>query len=327
MYRVEWLVVDESDKLFEEGKTGFRDQLATIYKSCDSGCLRRAMFSATFAHDVEEWCKLNLDNVIQVYVGAKNVAADSVKQELVFVGSEAGKLIAIRDIIRKGIQPPVLVFVQSKERAKELFHELIYDDINVDVIHADRPQLQRDNVVTSFRLGKIWVLICTELMGRGIDFKGVNLVVNYDFPNSAVSYIHRIGRTGRAGREGRAVTFFTEEDALNLRSIANVMQQAGCPVPAYMLKIGRPTQKARKKLAKFTPRRDSIRTLPSDDSEKAKKMRKLKKRSKAKQHKGTPRQGVSAAPDTTLVTRKGNKYKGATDSGKKKLKTSKTTET
>ncbi len=85
------------------------------------------------------------------------------------------------------------MFVQTKERAKELYTELVYDGINVDVIHAERSQLQRDNVVKSFRSGQIWVLICTELMGRGIDFKGVNLVVNYDFPPSAISYIHRIG--------------------------------------------------------------------------------------------------------------------------------------
>lgn len=69
----------------------------------------------------------------------------------------------------------------------------------------------------AFREGKIWVLICTELMGRGIDFKGVNLVVNYDFPSSAISYIHRIGRTGRAGRPGKAVTFFTNDDKPMLR--------------------------------------------------------------------------------------------------------------
>ena len=127
------------------------------------------------------------------------------------------------------------MFVQTKERAKELYTELVYDGINVDVIHAERSQLQRDNVVKSFRSGQIWVLICTELMGRGIDFKGVNLVVNYDFPPSAISYIHRIGtfnyvnchfiilnfvisgRTGRAGRPGKAITFFTESDSVYLR--------------------------------------------------------------------------------------------------------------
>lgn len=114
----------------------------------------------------------------------------------------------------------MLVFVQSKERARELFHELVYEGINVDVIHAERTQQQvppqtlqqvkassaswlyclfyfhqRDNVVNSFRSGKIWVLICTALLARGIDFKGVNLVLNYDFPTSAVEYIHRIGES------------------------------------------------------------------------------------------------------------------------------------
>ncbi|XP_041351205.1 probable ATP-dependent RNA helicase DDX52 [Gigantopelta aegis] len=96
---VEWLVVDESDKLFEEGTTGFRDQLAEIYKACDSGNIRRAMFSATFAFDVEEWCKLNLDNVIQVYVGPRNSATENVEQELLFVGTESGKLLAVRNLI------------------------------------------------------------------------------------------------------------------------------------------------------------------------------------------------------------------------------------
>lgn len=68
---VEWLVVDESDKLFEDGKSGFRDQLASIFLACTSHLVRRALFSATFAHDVEEWCKLNLDSVVLVSVGAR----------------------------------------------------------------------------------------------------------------------------------------------------------------------------------------------------------------------------------------------------------------
>lgn len=138
-------------------------------------------------------------------------------QKLVFVGNEPGKLIAFRDMVRKGLNIPALVFVQSKERAQQLFYELIYDGINVDAIHADRTQLQRDNTVRSFREGRIWVLICTELMARGIDFKGVNLVINYDFPPSAISYVHRVGRAGRAGRRGEAVTFWTLEDQVNLK--------------------------------------------------------------------------------------------------------------
>ncbi|XP_071789944.1 probable ATP-dependent RNA helicase DDX52 [Asterias amurensis] len=276
---VEWLIVDESDKLFEEGKSGFREQLATIYQACDSTHVRRAMLSATFTHEVEQWCKLNLDNVITVTVGQRNTATELIQQELIFVGGEHGKLLAVRDIFRKGFQPPVLIFVQSKERAQELFHELIYDGYNVDVIHSNKTQTQRDNVVRCFRTGKIWVLIATELMGRGIDFKGVNVVINYDFPTSAISYIHRIGRTGRAGRTGKAITFFTEDDSVHLRSIANVMRNAGCPVPEYMLQMKKLTKSKRKRLAKKPVKRETIRTLPKQELTKAKRKKEIIKKS------------------------------------------------
>ncbi|XP_073680378.1 probable ATP-dependent RNA helicase DDX52 [Garra rufa] len=260
---VEWLVVDESDKLFEDGKTGFREQLATIFLACTSPKIRRALFSATFATDVEQWCKLNLDNLVSVSVGHRNSAADTVEQQLLFVGSENGKLLAMRNLIKQGFMPPVLVFVQSIERARELFHELVYEGINVDVIHADRTQQQRDNVVSSFRSGKIWVLICTALMARGIDFKGINLVINYDFPTTAVEYIHRIGRTGRAGHKGKAITFFTEDDKPLLHSIATIIKMAGCPVPDYMTGLKKIKGKLKHQLAKRPPKRSTIRTTPS----------------------------------------------------------------
>ncbi len=89
-------------------------------------------------------------------------------------------------------------------------------------------------------MGKIWVLIATELVARGIDFKGINLVINYDFPQSAVSYIHRIGRTGRAGRSGEAVTLFTDDDVPYLRMIAGLMRESGCDVADWMLTLKKP---------------------------------------------------------------------------------------
>ena len=184
---LEWLVVDEADKMFESGVSGFREQLAAIHRGCaGAGGVKRAMFSATLGPEVETWCRLNLDNMVKVRVGAANSATDTVNQRLVYTGSEAGKLLEFRNIVRAGLQPPVLVFVQTKERATELFKELLYDGINVDVIHSERSEQQRENTIRAFRSGDIWVLICTELLGRGIDFKGVNLVINYDFPPSAV---------------------------------------------------------------------------------------------------------------------------------------------
>jgi len=280
--KVEWLVLDEGDKLFEEGKAGFRDQVATIYQSCDLPTVRRCLFSATLANQVEEWCKLHLDNVVRVTVGQRNSATSTVDQSLMFVGQEGGKLLAVRQIIQQGLAPPVLVFVQSKERARELFNELIYDGLNVDVIHADRTQAQRDNVISCFRSGKIWILIATELMGRGIDFKGVNLVINYDFPTSAVSYVHRIGRTGRAGRKGRAITLFTEDDAMYLRTIANVMTASGCDVPDYMLKMKRADRNTRKKLEQVPTKRANIKTTANYDVENSKKRKQMIKDSKQK---------------------------------------------
>ena len=76
----------------------------------------------------------------------------------------------------------MLLFVQSKDRAKQLYKELRFDGVNVGAIHADMKKEERDETIKQFRLGKIWILICTDLMSRGIDFKTVNQVINYDFP-------------------------------------------------------------------------------------------------------------------------------------------------
>lgn len=82
------------------------------------------------------------------------------------------------------------------------FRELMYDGVHVDSITADQTATARSAAIDNFRSGKTWVLIATDLIGRGMDFIGVNTVVNYDFPHSTVDYIHRIGRTGRAGKTG-----------------------------------------------------------------------------------------------------------------------------
>ncbi|KAK8749160.1 hypothetical protein OTU49_015706 [Cherax quadricarinatus] len=256
--KVEWLIVDESDRLFEAGVHGFRDQLAAVYQACTGPNIKRALFSATFAHEVQHWCKLNLDNVAMVSVGLRNTASEDVKQDLMYCGDESGKLLALRDIFRKGYEPPVLLFVQTKERAKELFKELIYDNIMVDAIHSDRTQLQRDNVVRAFRERKIWVLICTELMARGIDFKGVNLIINYDFPPSAISYIHRVGRTGRAHHQGHAITFWTMADKPYLRSVAHVIKSSGQDVPSWMLTLKKPKKNEKKRLSTQQPKRGHV---------------------------------------------------------------------
>jgi ATP-dependent RNA helicase DDX52/ROK1 len=177
-----------------------------------------------------------------------------------YTGREDGKLSTLRQLIRSGFEPPMLIFVQSKDRAKELYNELKFDGVNVDVIHADRKKHERDEVMMEFRLGRIWVLICTDLMSRGVDFKTVNIVVNYDFPQSVVSYIHRVGRTGRAGRKGKAITFFTDDDVDYLRNIANLMKKSGVEVADWMLNLKAATSKQWKQLEKKPIKRKTIST-------------------------------------------------------------------
>lgn len=227
--KLEWLIIDECDRLFE---LGFKDDLSIIYRHClESPDCRRAMFSATLQENLVRWAQVQMENVATVVVGGKNKTAKNVEQELIYVGNEAGKLLSFREKIISGIQVPVLIFVETKERAKYLAKEFSFDNLNIDLIHSERDQKERDSIVSMFREGKIWFLICTDLMGRGIDFKGVNVVINYDCPRTPVSYIHRIGRTGRAGHTGKAITFIADEDKKYLPQIVNVLRKSGCEVP------------------------------------------------------------------------------------------------
>ncbi|CAL0309860.1 unnamed protein product [Lupinus luteus] len=249
--RVEYLVLDESDKLFEP--VLFK-QIDSIIKACSNPSIIRSLFSATLPDFVEDRARELMHDAVRVIVGRKNMASETIKQKLVFTGSEEGKLLAIRQIFAESLKPPVLVFVQSKERAKELYGELAFDSIRVDAVHSDLSQEERENAVDNFRAGKTWVLIATDVVARGMDFKGVNCVINYDFPDSGASYVHRIGRSGRAGRSGEAITFYTEDDIPFLRNIANLMAASGCEVPAWLMDL------RKKKWKKHRPKRDAIST-------------------------------------------------------------------
>jgi len=102
-------------------------------------------------------------------------------------------------------------------------------------------------------------------MARGLDFKGVSCVINYDFPVSMVSYIHRIGRTGRAGQTGEAITYFTYEDIPLLKNIANVMRKSGCEVPEWMLKLKKASSE---KLADTAIKQATTKSRPRKRSKK-----------------------------------------------------------
>ncbi|CAH8625802.1 unnamed protein product [Heterobilharzia americana] len=236
--RLSWLVVDECDKMLEvnlndishsnsehvnKGKyrpRGFHDQLAPVFKAIQKVSSSQqtnvkpaiALFSATVPNEVVSWTKsqlpilLKIDNsepeLIQLRVGVRNAAVSTVKQELRYCATEQGKLLEMHYLLA---------------------------NILANVISSDKTEAQRANIVRAFREGQLHVLICTDLLGRGID-KGVSMVVNYDVTPSKQEYIHRIGRTGRAGRHGRAITLWTDSDLPHMDGILSVMKKSGSEV-------------------------------------------------------------------------------------------------
>lgn len=250
------LVLDEADVLLDPL---FREQTLGIWNACNNPRLRIGMWSATMGSNIESLAISTLDDrwvdlanssstplptrrpLIRLVVGLKDSAIPNISHQLTYAATEQGKLLGLRQLLHPtastpsgsaDLRPPFLVFTQTIPRAIALHSELLYDippeaggSSRIAVLHADLSSSARDAIMTRFRRGEIWVLITTDLLARGVDFRGLNGVVNYDVPTSPAAYVHRVGRTGRAGREGGvAVTFYTQEDIPHIKLIANVIR-------------------------------------------------------------------------------------------------------
>ncbi|KXS21532.1 P-loop containing nucleoside triphosphate hydrolase protein [Gonapodya prolifera JEL478] len=296
LHQVLHLVLDEADRLLslddihhntvtslvsledagrpaDEGRS-FLHQVDKVLEACGNKGLRKACFSATVPSGVEEMARSVMDaDVVTVRIGGAAVDRESsnsplprIHQKLVFCSSEAGKLMEIRQMLGRGdVRPPCLIFVQSKKRAEELREELAVDGRSVDVVTGERTKKERDNLVRLFRTGHLHLLICTDLLSRGLDFSAVRTVINYDFPSTTAAYVHRIGRTGRAGREGWAFTFFTHEDAPYVKSVANVMKEMGEKIEDWMVGLDKPSREAKKNMKQKGVKRESIDTRPKKE--------------------------------------------------------------
>lgn len=278
---------DESRKIASGSKQSrsFLSQMDIILSEIPETAVR-GLFSATVTPMVRSLSESILRNPVDISIASGAAANTDIDQELMFVGREEGKLLAIRQLVARGeLHPPVIVFLQSQDRAQALFEELLYDKIHVDVIHAGRSRSAREKAVANFRKGDTWVLICTDLVARGVDFRAVNMVINYDLPTSGITYVHRIGRTGRAGRKGKAITLFTEADFEHLRTIANIMKQSGCKVEDWMLNMKKGKGKGPQR------NRKTIDTTPSYDKKKKHKRQQIIHQSRKKQDGPAPKKG------------------------------------
>ncbi|KKP05016.1 ATP-dependent RNA helicase ROK1 [Trichoderma harzianum] len=244
------LILDEADVLLDPL---FREQTLGIWTACSNPDLGLSFWSATMGSNIETLVTERLASraeslsipqrpLVRLVVGLKDTAVPNIVHRLIYTASEQGKLLALRQLLRPTssidsgppLRPPFLVFTQTIDRATALQEELKYDipleaggSSRIAALHSGLPDAARAAIMRKFRAGEIWVLITTDVLARGVDFAGVNGVLNYDVPGSSAAYVHRAGRTGRAGREGGiAVTFYTKEDIPFVKTVANVIAES-----------------------------------------------------------------------------------------------------
>ncbi|KAI9806515.1 MAG: RNA-dependent ATPase rok1 [Piccolia ochrophora] len=244
---IKFLILDEADVLLDPL---FRSQTLGIWNACSNPSLRVSLWSATMGSNIESLAKSTILShrtsadtppwrLVRLVVGLKDTALPTISHRLTYAATEQGKLLALRHLLHPTTshssapppRPPFLVFTQTIPRATALHSELLYDispfaggSSRLAVLHAGLPDAARASIMARVRSGEVWILITTDLLSRGVDFRGINAVINYDVPTSAAAYVHRVGRTGRAGREGGvAVTLYTRDDVPHVKNVANVI--------------------------------------------------------------------------------------------------------
>eukprot|EP00924_Labyrinthula_sp_SR-Ha-C_P003771 maker-scaffold_3-augustus-gene-4.57-mRNA-1 protein AED:0.05 eAED:0.05 QI:0/0/0/1/1/1/2/0/1314 len=239
------IVIDEADRIFDET---FGKQLSYILENHSTPETQLGLFSATFSQDVVDIIKPFILEPLRIQIGKNLSAPRTIFQKLKFVGNEEGKILGLKQLIQaktteERMEYPCLIFVNEKKKLYFLKRMLakFFNDLElevssenesfIEIFSSDTNPKARKNILGKFDSeidsSRIRILLCTEVVGRGIDFKNVRTVVNFDFPGDNVGYLHRIGRTGRNGKAGKAFSFYTIRDFENLRSVANIVKISG----------------------------------------------------------------------------------------------------
>jgi ATP-dependent RNA helicase DeaD len=212
--RVRYVVLDEADRMLD---IGFRPDIEKILRRCPQE-RQTLLLSATLPPPVLRLAQRYMVDPVNINLSPKKLTVENIRQSYITVAEDRKFELLLRVIEREQARQ-CIIFCERKRWADELYRKLRHEHKRVATMHGDLEQPQRDRIMQDFRDGKIVYLVATDVVGRGIDVTNISHIINYDLPEDAENYVHRIGRTGRMGADGVAIAFVTPEQGKQLTAI------------------------------------------------------------------------------------------------------------
>jgi ATP-dependent RNA helicase RhlB len=223
--RLDVLILDEADRMFD---MGFIKDIRYLLNRMTAPADRLSLlFSATLSHRVEELAYEHMNEPIEVKIESETVTADKITQIVYHPGNEE-KLPLLVGLLKQHEPTRTLIFVNMKWVAEKIYNSLRANGFKCGIISGDVPQPKRERLLQDFKDDKIGILVATDVAARGLHIPAVSHVINYDLPQDAEDYVHRIGRTARAGASGDAISFACEDTAYYSMDIEEYI---GKPIP------------------------------------------------------------------------------------------------
>ncbi|MBI4121243.1 MAG: DEAD/DEAH box helicase, partial [Parcubacteria group bacterium] len=201
---------------------GFQPQIKRILERLPKD-RQTMLFSATLPHEIMAIATKYMKLPVRIEVAPPGTAAQNVSQEIFIVRKDA-KPKLLEKVLRD-YSGSTLIFARTKYAVKKVTRLVNAFGHSAAEIHGNRSQMQRRDALAGFKSGKYRVLVATDIASRGIDVRGIELVINFDFPAQSEDYVHRIGRTGRAGAEGHAISFALPEERNDIRAVERLIRK------------------------------------------------------------------------------------------------------